>query len=127
MTLSPGLRSQLLTMVERSDTAERAGSGDVPVLATPRLLALAERATVEAVRPHLAVGETSVGTRVELEHLAASAVGDHVELTAELTDVDGRRLVFAFEARDRQGTLVGRGTVERVVVDRARFLARLSR
>ncbi|YCK34626.1 thioesterase family protein [Actinomadura sp. ATCC 39365] len=127
MTLSPGLRSQLLTMVERSDTAERAGSGDVPVLATPRLLALAERATVEAVRPHLAEGETSVGTRVELEHLAASAVGDHVELTAELTDVDGRRLVFAFEARDRQGTLVGRGTVERVVVDRARFLARLSR
>ncbi|MFI6176158.1 thioesterase family protein [Nonomuraea sp. NPDC051191] len=127
MTLSPGLRSQLLTMVERSDTAEKFGSGDVPVLATPRLLALAERATVEAVRPHLAEGETSVGTRVELEHLAASPLGAHVELTAELTEVDGRRLVFTFEARDLQGTVVGRGTVERVVVDRARFLARVSR
>ncbi|MEV4391764.1 thioesterase family protein [Nonomuraea sp. NPDC049607] len=127
MTLSPGLRSQLLTMVERSDTAEKFGSGDVPVLATPRLLALAERATVEAVRPHLAEGETSVGTRVELEHLAASPLGAHVELTAELTEVDGRRLVFTFEARDLQGTVVGRGTVERAVVDRARFLARVSR
>ncbi|MEU5862141.1 MULTISPECIES: thioesterase family protein [unclassified Nonomuraea] len=127
MTLSPGLRSQLLTMVERSDTAEKFGSGDVPVLATPRLLALAERATVEAVRPQLAEGETSVGTRVELEHLAASPLGAHVELTAELTEVDGRRLVFTFEARDLQGTVVGRGTVERVVVDRARFLARVSR
>ncbi|MFI9592041.1 thioesterase family protein [Nonomuraea sp. NPDC052265] len=127
MTLSPGLRAQLLTMVERSDTAEKAGSGDVPVLATPRLLALAERATVDAVRAHLAEGETSVGTRIELEHLAASPVGAHVQLTAELTEVDGRRLVFAFEARDPQGAVVGRGTVERVVVDRARFLARASR
>ncbi|MFI6919451.1 thioesterase family protein [Nonomuraea spiralis] len=127
MTLAPGLRSQLLTMVERSDTAEKIGSGDVPVLATPRLLALAERATVEAVRPHLAEGETSVGTRVELEHLAASPLGAHVELAAELTEVDGRRLVFAFEARDTRGTVVGRGTVERVVVDRAKFVERATR
>ena len=127
MTLAPGLRSQLLIMVERSDTAEKAGSGDVPVLATPRLLALAERATVEAVRAHLAEGETSVGTRVELDHLAASPLGAHVEIAAELTEVDGRRLVFAFEARDKHGAAVGRGTIERVVVDRAKFLARTTR
>jgi fluoroacetyl-CoA thioesterase len=126
MTLAPGLHSQLLTMVERSDTAEKIGSGDVPVLATPRLLALAERATVEAIRPHLAPGETSVGTKVELAHLAASPLGTHVEISAELTEVDGRRLVFTFEARDKHA-VVGRGTIERVVVDRAKFLARANR
>ncbi|MEU7748803.1 thioesterase family protein [Nonomuraea sp. NPDC049158] len=126
MTLAPGLRSQLLIMVERSDTAEKIGSGDVPVLATPRLLALAERATVEAVHAHLAPGETTVGTRVELEHLAPSPLGTHVQITTELTEVDGRRLVFGFEARDKR-SVVGRGTIERVVVDRAKFLDRAAR
>ncbi|MER6946860.1 thioesterase family protein [Nonomuraea sp. NPDC000554] len=126
MTLAPGLRSQLVIMVEREDTAQNVGSGDVPVLATPRLLALAERATVEAVGPHLAQGETSVGTRVELEHLAPSTLGTHVEIGVELTEVDGRRLVFRFQARDRHA-VVGRGTIERVVVDRARFLERATR
>ncbi|MET7336237.1 hotdog domain-containing protein [Nonomuraea sp. NPDC005650] len=123
MTLAPGLRAQLLIMVEMEDTAKRLGSGDVPVLATPRLLALAETATVRAVEKHLAPGETSVGTRVTLEHLAASPLGTHVQIGVELTEVDGRRLVFAFEAHDKH-TVVGRGTIERVVVDRARFLAR---
>ncbi|MEU0566323.1 thioesterase family protein [Nonomuraea sp. NPDC005983] len=126
MTLAPGLRSQLLIMVEREDTAQNVGSGDVPVLATPRLLALAERATVEAVGPHLAQGETSVGTRVELEHLAPSPLGTHVEISAQLTEVDGRRLVFRFQARDMHA-VVGQGTIERVVVDRARFLERATR
>ncbi|MFI7128259.1 thioesterase family protein [Nonomuraea sp. NPDC050153] len=126
MTLAPGLRAQLLIMVEMEDTAKRIGSGDVPVLATPRLLALAEAATVRALEKHLAPGETSVGTRVTLEHLAASPLGTHVQIGVELTEVDGRRLVFAFEAHDKHA-VVGRGTIERVVVDRARFLARSQR
>ncbi|GAA4980843.1 putative thioesterase [Nonomuraea thailandensis] len=126
MTLTPGLRAQLLIMVEMEDTAKRIGSGDVPVLATPRLLALAEAATVRAVERHLAPGETSVGTRVELEHLAASPLGTHVQIGVELTEVDGRRLVFAFEAHDKH-TVVGKGTIERIVVDRATFLARATR
>ncbi|WP_431925169.1 thioesterase family protein [Nonomuraea jabiensis] len=126
MTLAPGLRAQLLIMVEAEDTAKKVGSGDVPVLATPRLLALAEAATVQAVEKHLAPGETSVGTRVELEHLAASPLGTHVQVGVELTEVDGRRLVFAFEAHD-QHAVVGRGTIERIVVDRAKFLARAQR
>ncbi|TMR31548.1 thioesterase [Nonomuraea zeae] len=113
-------------MVEMSDTAKKAGSGDVPVLATPRLLALAEAATVRAIEQHLAPGETSVGTRVEMEHLAASPLGRHVQIGVELTQVEGRRLVFAFEAHDKH-TVVGRGTIERVVVDRAKFLARATR
>ncbi|MFI6324183.1 thioesterase family protein [Nonomuraea sp. NPDC050556] len=123
MTLAPGLRAQLLIMVEREDTAQKIGSGDVPVLATPRLLALAEMTTVQAVRPHLSPGQTSVGTRVQLEHLAASVLGAHIEISTELVEVDGRRLVFTFQARDRS-TVVGRGTIERVVVDREKFLER---
>lgn len=122
MTLVPGLRAQLVIAVEMEDTAKKVGSGDVPVLATPRLLALAEAATVRAVERHLAPGQTSVGTRVELEHLAASPLGSRVQVGVELTEVDGRRLVFAFEAHDDH-SVVGKGTIERVVVDRARFLA----
>ncbi|WP_344864701.1 thioesterase family protein [Planomonospora alba] len=125
MTLAPGLHARLLIMVEKSDTAMKVGSGDVPVLGTPRLLALAEQATVRAVADALEPGQTSVGTRVALEHLAASPIGTHVEIAAELTEVDGRRLVFAFTARDARAT-VATGTIERVVVDRERFLARLS-
>ncbi|WP_336215734.1 thioesterase family protein [Nonomuraea sp. LPB2021202275-12-8] len=126
MTLVPGLRSKLLIMVEVEDTAQKIGSGDVPVLATPRLLALAEQATVQALGQVLAPGETSVGTRIELEHLAASSIGTHVEIGVELTGVDGQRLTFGFQARDKH-SLVARGTIERMVVDRDRFLARASR
>ncbi|MFF5212469.1 thioesterase family protein [Streptosporangium sp. NPDC000396] len=126
MTLAPGLRAQLLIVVEQGDTAVKVGSGDVPVLATPRVLALAERATVQAVAGALGPGQTSVGTKVALEHLAASPVGTHVEITAELVEVDGRRLVFAFTARDRH-TTVATGTIERVVVERERFLSKLAR
>ncbi|MBB4918811.1 thioesterase family protein [Streptosporangium saharense] len=126
MTLAPGMRARLLIMVERSDTAMKVGSGDVPVLATPRLLALAERATVQAIGDALGPGQTSVGTKVTLEHLAASPIGAHVEISAELTSVEGRRLSFVFTARDRDA-VVATGTVERVVVDRERFLAGLTR
>ncbi|MEV7009767.1 thioesterase [Streptosporangium sp. NPDC051022] len=126
MTLVPGMHARFVITVERADTALQVGSGDVPVLATPRVLALAERATVEAVGGGLNPGETTVGTRAQLEHLVASPVGAHVEITAELTEVDGRRLLFAFTARDNE-TVIATGTVERVVVDRERFLGRLAR
>ena len=123
-------------VVGEEDTAIRAGSGDVPVLATPRLLALAEAASVAAITPNLAPGMTSVGTSASLEHRRASPVGAEVVVEAELTEVDGRRLVFSFIAREggqRPGghgddgdedRVVGAGTVERVLVDRKAFLAR---
>lgn len=124
MTLAPGARAKISITVEQEDTAVRVGSGQVPVLATPRLLALAEAATVRAVEGRLAPGQTSVGTRVELEHRAAGPVGAEVEVVAELAEVDGRRLVFSFTAHggDR---LLASGTIERVVVDTERFLDRL--
>jgi len=120
-------------VVGEEDTAIAAGSGDVPVLATPRLLALAEAASVAAIAPNLAPGMTSVGTSASLEHRRASPVGAEVVVEAELTEVDGRRLVFSFIAREsgqRAGApgdedrVVGAGTVERVLVDREAFLAR---
>jgi fluoroacetyl-CoA thioesterase len=113
-------------VVGEGDTAVALGSGDVPVLGTPRLVALAEAATVAALRGRLDEGRTSVGTRVELDHLAASPVGATVRVRAELTGSDGRTLRFAVTAHDGAGTLVGRGTVTRAVVDRARFVGRFS-
>ncbi|XRQ06421.1 thioesterase family protein [Actinomadura welshii] len=120
--MEKGLRGEVSLVVGDEDTAVSVGSGDVPVLGTPRLLALAEAATVEAVRGRLGEGETSVGTRVELRHLAASPVGARVAVKAELEEVDGARLVFGFVAADERGAVVGRGRIERVVVDRGRFL-----
>ena len=169
MELAPGLRASVRITVGEADTAIAAGSGDVPVLGTPRLLALAEAASVAAVEPHLVPGMTSVGTAVSLEHRRPSPVGTEITVEAELTEVAGRRLVFSFIARhsppeagtadgeprnaryasgvgEPPGTgevpgtgktpdaadsrdagedlVAGAGTLERVVVDREKFLAR---
>ncbi|HMG31289.1 MAG TPA: hotdog domain-containing protein [Jiangellaceae bacterium] len=123
-TLAPGLGADVAHLVGEDDTATALGSGDVPVLATPRLLALAEAATVAAVAGALPEGASSVGTRVELEHLAASPVGVRVSVRAELVGVDGRLLQFEVVAEHPDGRVVAHGRVSRVVVDRARFLQR---
>ncbi|KRC56879.1 MULTISPECIES: thioesterase family protein [unclassified Nocardioides] len=116
--------------VTDDDTAAALGSGSLPVLGTPRLLAWCEAATCAAVAPELGDGETSVGTRIDLEHLAATAVGGTVEVTARQVYADGRLRRYAVSARavgpdDRAGKLVGSGEVTRVVVDAERFLSRL--
>jgi len=126
--LAPGLTARLTHDVGEADTATALGSGDVPVLATPRLLAWLEEATVAAVSAHLPTGSTSVGTRVEVEHRAASAVGAVVHVRADLSLVDGRLLRFevaAEEDRPDGPAVVATGRITRVVVDRERFLARL--
>lgn len=126
MALTPGLRAEVVHTVTASDTAETVGSGDVPVLATPKLLALAEAATVAAVSGELAGGQTSVGTQVVLDHVRASPVGSVVRVSAGLIEVDGRSLRFEVVATNGTGAVVGRGEVTRVLVDRARFLATTS-
>jgi fluoroacetyl-CoA thioesterase len=126
MDLAPGLRAAFDHTVAEQDTAVALGSGDVPVLATPRVLALVERATVAAVAGAVGPGATTVGTRVELEHLAASVVGAAIQVSAELERVAGRRLDFAVEVRDG-ARLAARGRVIRVLVDRAAFLAAAAR
>ena len=112
-------------VVSEADTAEAVGSGTLPVLGTPRLLAWCEAATCAALEPTLPPGSTSVGTRISLEHLAASPVGEQVEVTASLLAADGRQRRFRVAARHADGRVVGSGEVTRVVVDSARFLARL--
>jgi predicted thioesterase len=120
----PGLRAELTLVVSDGDTAVAARSGDVPVLATPRLLALCEEASVAAVAGHLEPGRTTVGMRVQLEHLAPTAVGGSVRAEAILEEVDGPRLTFKVSAHDKRG-LVGVGRVTRVIVSTERFLEKL--
>jgi predicted thioesterase len=113
-------------VVGPADTAEAVGSGSHPVLSTPVLLAWCEAATCAAIESSLGPGETSVGTRVELDHLAPSAVGQEVEVTASASYVDGRLHRFTVGARNVGGKAVGSGEVTRVVLDSDRFLSRIS-
>ncbi|VXB19175.1 thioesterase family protein [Nocardioides sp. AX2bis] len=122
------LTAVLRFTVTDDDTAAALGSGTLAVLATPRLLAWCEAATCAALEPVLPPGGTSVGTRVVLEHLAASPVGRRLEVTASVAHVDGRLHRLTVGARhlegDRPAAVVGAGEVTRVVVDAERFLGR---
>ena len=109
--------------VGEQDTAIAWRSGDVPVLATPRLVALCEEAACAAVAGKLQPGETTVGMRVQLDHLVPVLVGSTVRAVAALERVEGRRLIFATTVSDASG-LVAAGKVTRVVVDGDRFLDR---
>jgi fluoroacetyl-CoA thioesterase len=125
--METGQTTTLQFEVTEADTAAAVGSGDLPVLGTPRLLAWCEAATCAAVAESLDPGSTTVGTRVSLEHLAASPVGEQVEVTASIAYVDGRLVRFSVAASHvADGKVVGTGEVTRVVVDRERFLARVS-
>jgi len=121
MPLEPGLQATVQRTVTEADTATALGSGDVPVLATPILVALCEAAAVDAVSEAVPADQTTVGIRVEIDHLAPTAIGSTVLARAELVEVDGRTLRFSVEASDASG-VVARGTHVRVIVDRARFL-----
>ena len=116
-----GAVTRVQLTVTDADTAQAMGSGDVPVLATPRVLALAEAATVGATASRLPTGCTTVGTRVELEHRAATPIGRTVYAEARLAKADGRHLSFEVVVRDG-ATVVAEGRVERIIVDRQRFL-----
>ncbi|CAM3845917.1 thioesterase family protein [Nocardioides zeicaulis] len=118
--------ASLTFVVGDDDTALAVGSGSLPVLGTPRLLAWLEAATCACLAPLLRDGSTSVGTRVQVEHLAASPVGAEVEVSASSAYVDGRLHRFTVSARDTtSGKVLAAGEVTRVVVDAERFLSRL--
>jgi len=120
-----GLEATVEERVTEGMTASAVGSGDVPVLATPAVLALVERASVEAVREHLPPGVTTVGSSADLTHHAPSPVGATVRAHAVLDQVEGRRLRFRFTVSDDAGE-VATGTHVRVLVDRDRFEAAAS-
>lgn len=121
----PGLKLDRMLQVDHDHTAEALGSGDVPVLGTPALLALAESACVDAIAEDLPDGETSVGTWAEIEHLKATPIGQTVCAHATLIGHHGRRLEFKVTV-EQDGEPVAKVSHRRVLVDRARFLEKLS-
>jgi predicted thioesterase len=119
-----GLKGTATMQVSSADTARSMGSGSVDVLATPRVVALCEQATCAALDGHLAAGCTTVGMRVQIDHLQPTPVGSSVEAEAVLEKVEGRRLTFVVSASDPKG-LVAAGRVTRVLVDLNRFMSKL--
>lgn len=117
-----GLNHTSHLVVGEEHTAQHLGSGNLPVLATPAMLALMENAAMLAVAPELPEGCTTVGGHIASSHLAPSPVGMAVSATAELTAVEGRKLTFRIEATDARGKLLGQGTHLRFIVEEAKFL-----
>ena len=123
MDIRPGLTSKATLVVAEADTALSMGSGDVPVLSTPRIVALAEQAACAAVSGVIDPATTTVGSKIQLTHLTPSPVGDEVTAEAVLEFVEGRKLIFRVTVSDARG-LVAAGRIHRVVVVRERFLER---
>jgi fluoroacetyl-CoA thioesterase len=124
MGLQSGLTARISAEVTEADTAHALGSGDVQVLGTPRVVALLEAAAVEAVCGELQAGDTTVGTHIAIDHLAATPVGGSVTAEATLTSIEGRRLTF--DVNLKAGDMIAaRGGHTRVIVDRETFLSRL--
>jgi fluoroacetyl-CoA thioesterase len=118
---APGLSARVELTVTDADTAQSLGSGDVPVLGTPRVLALAEAATVAATARQMPGGLTTVGTRAEIDHKVPTPLGRRVTALATLAKTEGRKLIFDVVVRDGE-ELVAEVRVERVILDRQRFI-----
>lgn len=112
--------------VNEDVTAAKIGSGDMPVLATPAMLALMENAAMLAVADSLADGETTVGGHIESSHLKPSKIGDKITATAEVIKVDGKKIEFKVSAHCND-VLLGEGTHLRFIVDRNRFIEKLNK
>ena len=124
--LRVGLRGRAELVVGTNDTAPRIGSGRIAVLATPVMISLFEAAALDAAEHLLEEGKQSLGTRLDVSHIAATPVGMRVTATAELVAINGRHLKFAVRAED-EWELIGEGTHQRVVVDVERFADRIRR
>lgn len=123
MNVAVGLRGEARLVVSEDDTARALGSGDVNVLGTPKLVGLFEEATVDALRGMLEPGQSSVGMRVQIDHLQPTPIGAEVVVEAQLDKVEGRRITFTVTATD-SGGLVAAGKVTRVMVDVERFMTK---
>lgn len=121
MEITVGMKGEASTLVEREDTAQLVGSGDLLVYATPCMAALMEGAACDAIASALPEGQTTVGTLLNLEHLSATPVGLEVRAEAEVTEVDGKVISFHLHAFDEAGE-IGRGTHKRVIVNSQKFL-----
>lgn len=126
MSVVIGMKGQAKTIVERSLTAMEAGSGTLPVFATPWMCALMEKAAWTAISPALAEGESTVGTKLNISHISATPIGLKVWAECEVTGVDGKRIEFKVSAYDEKG-LIGEGTHERFIITNDRFMARAAK
>ena len=121
MEITVGMKGIAETSVERQDTAYEVGSGDLLVYATPCMVALMEGAACEAIEPAIPEGKTSVGTMLNITHIAATPVGLDVRAEAEVTEVDGNTITFQVTAYDETGK-IGEGTHKRAVITTQKFL-----
>ena len=122
--METGIKNRKEIVVTDELTAEKMGSGLAPVYATPCMIALIEGTAAESVAPFLKEGEGTVGTRVDVEHLAATPIGMKVTCETELVEVDRKKLVFQASVYDETG-LVGKGRHERFIIDNARFMEKV--
>ena len=113
------------TAVDSTNTAMAVGSGSLPVFGTPCMIALMEEATCKAIAPALEDGETTVGTRIDVAHSKASGIGTSITATATLVDIDRRKLTFSVTAAEDDGAEIGKGVIERFVVDTEKFMSRI--
>jgi len=125
MALTPGLTGEATTTVDHENSAAYVGAGGVEVFATPMMIALMENAAWQAVADSLEEGDVTVGMLVNVRHLDATPLGQQVRATAELIEIDGRRLVFKVEAYDEKQK-IGEGRHERFIVNLERFLKRIA-
>ena len=121
--MEPGIRGRQELVVTDNVTAESMESGCLPIFATPMMIALAEKTAMLSVAPFMAEGEETVGTAVNIQHLSPTPTGLKVWCESELTEIDRRRLVFRVEVYDETG-LIGKGTHERFIIDREKFLTK---
>ncbi|MBE7067609.1 MAG: thioesterase [Ruminococcaceae bacterium] len=119
-----GIKGKQTKIVDDTNTAEVYGSGDIAVFATPAMIGLMEYTASQSVAPYLAEGQSTVGTVVNVKHLAATPKGMEVWCESTVTEVDRRRLVFEVKAYDQLGTLIGEGTHERFIIDKEKFLGK---
>jgi fluoroacetyl-CoA thioesterase len=125
MVLTLGMTGEASTTVVHENTAAAVGAGGVEVFGTPMMVALMENAAWRAVAAHLDEGYVTVGTLVNIRHLAATPIGQKVRAEAELMEIDGRRLVFKVEAYDERQK-IGDGQHERFIVKLDKFLSRIT-
>ena len=120
--LTPGIKGKQTITVTHEQTAAHYGSGALEVFATPAMVALLEETAWKSVQPYLEAGQGTVGTRVDVRHLAATPLGMQVTCESELVEIDRRRLVFKVDVFDESGK-IGEGTHERFIIQNDRFFA----
>lgn len=121
--IKPGIRGEAQIQVNDNNTAIAYGSGGIPVFATPAMVGLMENAALKSLDAVLPPGFSTVGTRVEVSHVAATPVGMKVTATSELIEVSGKRLEFKVEAHDEKG-IIGEGTHQRFIIEMEKFMSR---